>query len=100
MAQKLFIGSLAYTTTDDGLRAFCGQSGSVLTANVVTDQLSGRSRGFGFVEMASVEEAQKAVTELNGRELDGRRLTVEVAKPKTDGARGNGSGGQRTASSR
>jgi cold-inducible RNA-binding protein len=98
MAQKLFIGSLAYTTTDDGLREFCGQSGSVLTANIVTDQLSGRSRGFGFVEMATVKEAQKAVAELNGRELDGRRLTVEIAKPKADGARGNGFGGQRTGS--
>jgi RNA recognition motif-containing protein len=95
MAQKLFIGGIAFATTEEGLREFFAQSGTVLSANVVTDQFTGRSRGFGFVEMATVEEAQKAVTDLNGRELDGRRLTVDIAKPKANGTRGGGSGGQR-----
>jgi RNA recognition motif-containing protein len=95
MAQKLFVGGIAFNTTDEGLREFFSQSGTVLSANVVTEQGSGRSRGFGFVEMATAEEAQKAVTDLNGRELDGRRLNVDVAKPKADGGRSGGFGGQR-----
>jgi cold-inducible RNA-binding protein len=94
MAQKLFVGGIAFATTENGLRDFFAQSGTVLSANVVTDQTTGRSRGFGFVEMATAEEAQKAVTDLNGRELDGRRLNVDIAKPKTDGTRTDG-GGQR-----
>jgi RNA recognition motif-containing protein len=94
MAQKLFVGGIAFATTSDGLREFFEQSGSVLSANVVTDQFSGRSRGFGFVEMATAEEAQKAVTDLNGRELDGRRLNVDLAKPKAGGTRGGGFGGR------
>jgi RNA recognition motif-containing protein len=96
MAEKLFVGSLAFTTTSDGLREFFTQSGEVLTANVITDQFSGRSRGFGFVEMATAADAQRAVADLNGRELDGRRLTVEVAKPKASGSRDSGFGGRRT----
>ncbi len=97
MAQKLFIGGLSFNTTSEGLREFFAQSGTVISANVVTDQFSGRSRGFGFVEMETVEEAQKAVRDLDGRELDGRRLKVEVAKPKAEsgGGRGGGYGGGR-----
>src|SRR5262245_10268549 len=97
MAQKLFIGGLSFNTTSEGLREFFAQSGTVISANVVTDQFSGRSRGFGFVEMETVEEAQKAVRDLDGRERDGRRLKVEVAKPKTEsgGGRGGGYGGGR-----
>ncbi len=95
MAQKLFVGGIAFATTGEGLREFFAQSGTVLSADVVTDQFTGRSRGFGFVEMATAEEAQKAVADLNGRELDGRRLTVDIAKPKTNGARAGGYGGQR-----
>lgn len=83
MAQKLFVGSLSFTTTSEGLREFFGQSGTVVSASVVTDQFSGQSRGFGFVEMATAEEADQAVTQLNGRTLDGRALKVEVAKPKS-----------------
>jgi RNA recognition motif-containing protein len=94
MAQKLFVGGIAFATTSDRLREFFEQSGSVLSANVVTDQFSGQSRGFGFVEMATSEEAQKAVTDLNGRELDGRRLNVDMAKPKASGSRDGGSGGR------
>jgi len=104
MAQKLFVGGLSFNTTNDGLRDFFAQSGTVISANVVTEQFSGRSKGFGFVEMESSEHAQNAVAQLNGRELDGRQIKVEVAKPKTDGrrdsdrgayGRGGGRGGWR-----
>ena len=94
MAQKLFVGGIAFATTSEGLRDFFAQSGSVVSANVITDQFSGQSRGFGFVEMATAEEAAQAATQLNGRQLDGRQLKVELAKPKTNGARSGGSGGQ------
>src|SRR5438034_11801697 len=87
MAQKLFIGGLSFNTTSDGLREFFTQSGTVVSATVVTDQFSGRSKGSGFVEMLSNEQAQNAVAHLNGRDLDGRALNVEVAKPKTEGRR-------------
>ena len=91
MAQKLFVGGLSFNTTSDGLRDFFAQSGTVVSATVVTDQFSGRSKGFGFVEMESNEMAQNAVAHLNGRDLDGRSIKVEVARPKTDG------GGRRDA---
>ena len=94
MAQKLFVGGIAFATTSEGLRDFFAQSGTVVSANVVTDQFSGRSRGFGFVEMSSSEEANEAASKLNGRELDGRQLRVEVAKPKTSGGGGFGGGGR------
>ena len=96
MAQKLFIGGLSFSTTSDGLREFFAQCGDVAAASVVTDQFSGRSRGFGFIEMSTAEEAGRAVAELNGRELDGRNLKIEVAKPKApaaSGGRGDGFGG-------
>jgi RNA recognition motif-containing protein len=89
MAQKLFIGGISFNTTSEGLRDFFAQAGTVLSANVITDQFSGRSRGFGFVEMATSDEAQRAITELNGRDLDGRSLKVEASKPRTDDARGH-----------
>lgn len=87
MAQKVFVGSLAFSTTSDGLREFFTQSGTVLSATVVTDQFSGRSRGFGFVEMATAEEAARAVSQLGGRVLDGRAITVELAKPRASESR-------------
>jgi RNA recognition motif-containing protein len=96
MAQKLFVGSLAFSTTDEGLRGFFASAGTVVSAQVVTDQFSGRSRGFGFVEMSTAEEATKAVSQLDGRTLDGRQIKVEVAKPKASGSReGSFSGGGR-----
>lgn len=82
MATKLFVGSLAWSTTDDGLKDFFAQVGSVVSANVITDRETGRSRGFGFVEMSSDEEAKKAIEELNGKELDGRPITVNEARPR------------------
>jgi RNA recognition motif-containing protein len=85
MAQKLFIGGISFNTTNEGLRNFFAQAGTVVSANVITDQFSGRSRGFAFVEMSTAEEAQRAVAQLNGRELNGRTLKVEVSKPKSGG---------------
>src|ERR671914_595382 len=95
MASKLYIGGLAYSTTSDGLREFFTQSGNVLSATVITDRFSGQSRGFGFVEMNSAEEAQNAISQLNGRELDGRRITVEISNPQAPRTGGGGGGGGR-----
>jgi RNA recognition motif-containing protein len=95
MAQKVFVGSLSFSTTGEGLRAFFAKSGTVLSATVVTDQFSGRSRGFGFVEMATAEEAERAVAQLDGHVLDGRPIKVELAKPKAAESRGfSGRGGR------
>jgi len=94
MAHKLFIGGLSFSTTEDRLRELFAGVGTVESAAVVTDRNTGRSRGFGFVEMATAEEAQKAVSQLDGRDLDGRQIKVEVAKPKGEGGgRGGGRGG-------
>jgi RNA recognition motif-containing protein len=90
MASKLYIGGLSYSTTSDGLREFFSQSGNVLSATVITDRFSGQSRGFGFVEMAAAEEAQNAISQLNGRELDGRRITVEISNPQAPRSGGGG----------
>jgi RNA recognition motif-containing protein len=92
MAQKLFVGGIAFATTNDGLRELFAQTGTVVSATVVTDRDTGQSRGFGFVEMSTTEEAEQAVQQLNGRSLDGRSLKVEISKPKT-GAGGGGRGG-------
>ena len=95
MASKLYVGGLSYSTTSDGLREFFSQSGNVLSATVITDRFSGQSRGFGFVEMNTAEEAQNAISQLNGRELDGRRITVEISKPQAPRTGGGGGGGGR-----
>jgi RNA recognition motif-containing protein len=92
MASKLYIGGLAYSTTSEGLREFFAQCGNVLSATVITDRFSGQSRGFGFVEMNTAEEAQASISQLNGRELDGRRITVEISNPQA--ARTGGGGGR------
>lgn len=81
-SQNLFIGSLAFATTDDGLKAHFEQVGPVVSARVVTDRETGRSRGFGFVEFENDEDNQKAIDQLNGKELDGRPINVSVARPK------------------
>ena len=95
MASKLYVGGLSYSTTSEGLREFFAQSGNVLSATVITDRFSGQSRGFGFVKMASAEEAQNAISQLNGRELDGRRITVEVSNPQGPRTGGGRPGGGR-----
>ena len=80
-AIKLFVGGLSWDTTDDKLREFFAQVGTVVSATVITDKYSGRSRGFGFVEMSSEAEAQEAVQKLNGQVLDGRTIAVSEARP-------------------
>ena len=92
MAQKLFVGGIAFATTSERLREVFAQSGTVVSATVVTDQSTGQSRGFGFVEMSTSEEADQAVQALNGRDLDGRSLKVEISKPKTNGGGRTGGG--------
>ena len=82
MAKNLYVGGLSFDTTDDGLRTFFEQAGTVESASVITDRDSGRSRGFGFVEMTTEAEASKAIEELNGKMLDGRTLTVNEARPR------------------
>lgn len=93
MAKKLYVGSLSYNVNDDQLRDFFAAAGSVTSAQVILDRMTGRSRGFGFVEMATDEDAQKAVETLNGKELDGRAITVNEARPMTDRPRRGGFGG-------
>jgi RNA recognition motif-containing protein len=94
MASKLYVGGLSYSTTSEGLKEFFSQCGNVLSATVITDRFSGQSRGFGFVEMSSAEEAQNAISQLNGRELDGRRITVEVSNPQGPRTGGRPGGGR------
>ena len=96
MAQKLFIGGLSFSTTEEQLRAGFAEVGQVDSAAVVMDRDTGRSRGFGFVEMATVEAAEEAINRLNGRDYEGRRLQVEKAKASPAGgrpARAAGGGG-------
>ncbi len=88
--QNLFIGSLAYATTDDTLKAFFEQVGPVASARVITDRDSGRSKGFGFVEFEDEANNQKAVDQLNGQDLDGRAIAVSIARPKEDRPRDGG----------
>ena len=95
--QNLFIGSLAFATTDDTLKAHFETIGEVTSARVVTDRDSGRSKGFGFVEFADEANNQKAVDQLDGKDLDGRTINVSLARPKEDRPRrdfgGNDRGG-------
>ena len=84
MAKKLFVGGLSYNTTEETLKDTFAQAGNVESAVIITDRLSGRSKGFGFVEMSSDEEAEKAIEMFNGKELDGRTLTVNEARPKAE----------------
>jgi cold-inducible RNA-binding protein len=90
VAKKLYVGGLSFDTTDESLRAFFEQVGKVESASVVVDRYSGRSRGFGFVEMATAAEARKAIGELTGKTLDGRMITVDEARPPQE--RGGGGG--------
>src|SRR5262249_42208941 len=94
MATKLYVGNLSFQTTSDDLRQHFAQAGSVESASVVEDRMTGRSRGFGFVEMASPEEATAAIEQLNGKEFGGRNLTVNEARPRTDRGPGGGYGGK------
>jgi RNA recognition motif-containing protein len=93
MASKLFVGSLAWATTDDSLKDFFSQAGTVVSASVIMDRETGRSKGFGFVEMSSDDEAKAAVEQLNGKDLDGRPVVVNEARPREERPRGSFSGG-------
>jgi RNA recognition motif-containing protein len=105
MAKKLYVGGLSYSTSEDALKEYFAQAGSVDTATIIIDKMSGRSKGFGFVEMSSDEEAQKAIEQFNGVEFEGRKLTVNEARPMEPraprlggfggGNRGGFGGGQR-----
>jgi cold-inducible RNA-binding protein len=97
MAMKLFVGGLSWDTTEDTLRNHFTQVGPVSSAQVITDKFSGKSRGFGFVEMTNDDDAQKAIQDLNGSQLDGRAIVVNEAKPMTprDNRGGGGGGGYR-----
>jgi RNA recognition motif-containing protein len=93
MGKKLYVGNLSYGTNDDSLRRLFEAHGTVTSAQVIMDRDTGRSKGFGFVEMDKDQEAQAAIAALNGKEIDGRSLTVNEARPKEGGGGGGGRGG-------
>ncbi len=95
MAKKLYVGNLSYGTTDQTLKDLFAQAGTVETANVIVDKMSGRSKGFGFVEMSTEEEAQKAIEMFNGKDIDGRNVNVNEAKPMEDRPKRSFGGGNR-----
>ena len=88
MSCKLFVANFPYSTTNEELNTLFGPHGQVLSVKIATDRETGRSRGFGFVEMGSAADGQKAISMWNGQELDGRALTVNEARPQGDGGRG------------
>lgn len=95
MGNKIYVGNLSYSTTDESLNEMFAQYGSVTSAKIIMDRDSGRSKGFGFVEMSSPAEAAEAINALNGRDQDGRQLNVSEAKPQAprDNNRSGGGGG-------
>ena len=93
MAKKLYVGGLSYDTTEGTLKEKFSEAGTVESATVIMDRMSGRSKGFGFVEMSTDEEAQKAIEMFNGKEIDGRSVTVNEARPMEARPRGGGGGG-------
>lgn len=92
METKLYVGNLPYSARDDSLQELFSKAGKVVSANVITDRESGRSKGFAFVEMSSADEAEKAIQMFNGYSLDGRDLRVSVARPREERPRGYGGG--------
>jgi cold-inducible RNA-binding protein len=95
MTKKLYVGNLSYQMTEDGLRDIFAPMGEVVSAKIITDAATGRSKGFGFVEMASDEDANKAITNLNGTNVMDRAINVSEARPQTDRGRGGRTSGQR-----
>ncbi|MGD0651533.1 MAG: RNA-binding protein [Verrucomicrobiia bacterium] len=94
MATKLFVGNLSFNTTEGDILDLFKQAGNVVKCELIVDKFTNKSRGFAFVEMGSQEEATKAVAELNGKELDGRALTVNEARPREERPRGDFGGGR------
>ncbi|NCO44186.1 RNA-binding protein [Candidatus Berkelbacteria bacterium] len=93
MANKLYVGNLPYSTTEDILKEMFAAAGTVSSATVISDRMSGRSKGFGFVEMSTDEEAQKAIESFNGKDLDGRQIVVNEARPMEERPRRDFNGG-------
>lgn len=91
MSNKLFVGNISFNTTENDLQDAFAAHGTVVEANLMVDRATGRARGFGFVTMGTPEEAQKAMTAMNGATIDGRNLTVNIARPREEG----GGGGRR-----
>src|SRR6185436_510646 len=92
MSTKLYVGNLSFQTTENDLQTMFGEAGTVQSVSIIEDRETGRSRGFGFVEMTTAEEAQAAIASFDGKEIDGRNLKVNEAKPREDRG-GNGGGG-------
>jgi RNA recognition motif-containing protein len=95
MSTKLYIGNLSFSVTSDDLQDYFAQAGTVESAKVIEDRDTGRSRGFGFVEMSSSEEAMAAIEQFNGQDLDGRSIVVNEARPRDEGGGGGGGRGGR-----
>ena len=95
MSSKLFVGNLSFETTENELQDAFAAHGTVTEANILMDRMSGRPRGFGFVTMSTPEEAQKAIAAMNGAQLGGRALTVNIARPREERPGGGGGGGGR-----
>ena len=95
MSNKLFVGNLSFNTTENDLQDAFAAHGSVVEVNLMMDRVSGRPRGFGFVTMSTPDEAQKAIDALHGKQLDGRALTVNIARPREERPGGGGGGGGR-----
>ena len=95
MGKKLYCGNLAYETTEASLSELFGAIGEVVSVNLITDRLTGRSKGFAFVEMAEQDAAQRAISELNGKDVDGRAISVAEARPQRDNRAGGGGGERR-----
>jgi RNA recognition motif-containing protein len=99
MVKKLYVGNMSFDTTEDALHALFAGVGSVESVNIITDRMSGRPKGFGFVEMATEEDAQAAISQLNGATLDGRQIRVAEARPqrpRSDRGGGERRGGRRS----
>jgi RNA recognition motif-containing protein len=92
MSTKLYVGNLSFGITDNDLQEYFAQAGTVESVKIIEDRETGRSRGFGFVEMSSAEEAQAAIEQFNGQDLDGRNLVVNEARPREEGGGGNRGG--------
>jgi RNA recognition motif-containing protein len=95
MSNKLFVGNLSFNTTENDLNDAFAAHGTVTETNLMMDRMTNRPRGFAFITMSTPEEAQKAIAALNGKEMDGRALTVNVAKPREERSGGGGGGGRR-----
>lgn len=95
MSNKLFVGNLSFNTTENDLQDAFAAHGTVIETNLMMDRMSGRPRGFGFVTMSTPDEAQRAIDALNGAQLDGRALTVNIARPREERSGGGGGGGGR-----